>query len=248
MQDLLSEIQLFAGTFVPMYHTACEGQRMSIANNSTLYSLMGSHYGGDDKTYFLLPKIAPTADGMFWNIETYAGPLGMPSDQGCFGINAVGEIGYFGGQSAPINWAYCDGSSLLKDEHPALFEVIGYTYGGSEEEFNLPNLPAIPPADGSTGDTKALIRLRLNAHFVHESQNSTLASIVQWSGSTTPNELFWQACDGQLMSIEENMALFSLLGTHYGGDGEKTFALPKIETGNDTIYIICIQGIFPARS
>ena len=38
----------------------------------------------------------------------------------------------------------------------------------------------------------------------------------------------WATCDGQLMSIAENTALFSLLGTTYGGDGMQTFALPDL--------------------
>jgi microcystin-dependent protein len=38
----------------------------------------------------------------------------------------------------------------------------------------------------------------------------------------------WQTCDGQLMSIAQNTALFSLLGTTYGGDGRTTFALPDL--------------------
>ncbi|QAY67086.1 phage tail protein [Paenibacillus protaetiae] len=38
--------------------------------------------------------------------------------------------------------------------------------------------------------------------------------------------LGWASCDGQLLRIEQNEALFSLLGTTYGGDGVTTFALP----------------------
>jgi microcystin-dependent protein len=38
----------------------------------------------------------------------------------------------------------------------------------------------------------------------------------------------WAFCDGQLMPISQNTALFSLLGTTYGGDGKSTFALPNL--------------------
>lgn len=44
----------------------------------------------------------------------------------------------------------------------------------------------------------------------------------------------WAECDGQLMSISQNTALFSLLGTFYGGDGKTTFALPDLQ-GNVAI-------------
>jgi microcystin-dependent protein len=39
----------------------------------------------------------------------------------------------------------------------------------------------------------------------------------------------WAWCDGQLMPISQNTALFSLLGTVYGGDGRSTFALPDLQ-------------------
>jgi microcystin-dependent protein len=39
----------------------------------------------------------------------------------------------------------------------------------------------------------------------------------------------WATCDGQLMTISQNTALFSLLGVTYGGDGKSTFALPNFQ-------------------
>src|SRR6185295_1536532 len=39
----------------------------------------------------------------------------------------------------------------------------------------------------------------------------------------------WAFCDGQLLPISQNTALFSLVGTFYGGDGKSTFALPDLQ-------------------
>jgi microcystin-dependent protein len=39
----------------------------------------------------------------------------------------------------------------------------------------------------------------------------------------------WAFCDGQVLSISQNTALFSLLGTFYGGNGQSTFALPNLQ-------------------
>jgi microcystin-dependent protein len=39
----------------------------------------------------------------------------------------------------------------------------------------------------------------------------------------------WAFCDGQLLPISQNTALFSLVGTTYGGDGQSTFALPNLQ-------------------
>src|ERR1700704_3416373 len=40
----------------------------------------------------------------------------------------------------------------------------------------------------------------------------------------------WALCDGQLVPIIENDALFQLIGTTYGGDGQSTFALPNLQS------------------
>ena len=39
----------------------------------------------------------------------------------------------------------------------------------------------------------------------------------------------WALCNGQLIAISQNVALFSLLGTYYGGDGKSTFGLPNLQ-------------------
>lgn len=49
----------------------------------------------------------------------------------------------------------------------------------------------------------------------------------------TPSLLWaasWALCNGQLLPIDQNQALFSLLGTTYGGDGRTTFALPDLQS------------------
>ena len=40
----------------------------------------------------------------------------------------------------------------------------------------------------------------------------------------------WALCNGQILPISQNTALFSLLGTQYGGDGKTTFALPNLQS------------------
>jgi microcystin-dependent protein len=55
--------------------------------------------------------------------------------------------------------------------------------------------------------------------------------------------------NGQLLAINQNTALFSLLGTTYGGNGVTTFQLPDLRsiTPNGMTYSICDEGIFPSR-
>ena len=54
-----------------------------------------------------------------------------------------------------------------------------------------------------------------------------VAEIRIFAGNFAP--VGWATCDGQLMPIRQNTALFSLLGTMYGGDGKVTFALPNLQ-------------------
>lgn len=53
-----------------------------------------------------------------------------------------------------------------------------------------------------------------------------MASIILFGGNFAPRG--WAFCQGQILSIAQNTALFSLLGTTYGGNGQTTFALPDL--------------------
>lgn len=60
----------------------------------------------------------------------------------------------------------------------------------------------------------------------------------------------WAFCEGQILPIAQNTALFSLLGTMYGGDGRTTFALPNLkgkEPDPNMHYCIALNGIYPPR-
>jgi microcystin-dependent protein len=61
----------------------------------------------------------------------------------------------------------------------------------------------------------------------------------------------WMSCEGQLLTIAQNQALFSLLGNQYGGDGRTNFALPNLKGAEplpNMKYYIAIQGEYPPRS
>jgi microcystin-dependent protein len=62
----------------------------------------------------------------------------------------------------------------------------------------------------------------------------------------------WGLANGQLLPINQNTALFSLLGTQYGGNGQTTFALPTVRpmidaNGVTLTTCIALEGIFPSR-
>jgi len=78
-----------------------------------------------------------------------------------------------------------------------------------------------------------------------------LGEIRLFAGNYAPTD--WALCQGQLLPINQNTALFAILGTVYGGDGISTFALPDLRKSLQTFPegitpIISLQGIFPPRS
>ncbi|MHA7055903.1 phage tail protein [Aquimarina sp. M1] len=54
----------------------------------------------------------------------------------------------------------------------------------------------------------------------------TIGEVRMFAGNFAPRN--WALCEGQLLSINSNQALFSILGTTYGGDGRTSFALPDL--------------------
>ena len=53
-----------------------------------------------------------------------------------------------------------------------------------------------------------------------------IGQIIMFGGNFAPRN--WAFCNGQLLAINQNQALFSILGTTYGGDGRTTFGLPEL--------------------
>ena len=54
-----------------------------------------------------------------------------------------------------------------------------------------------------------------------------IAEVKIFAGNFAPRN--WAFCDGQLLQVAQNTALFSLVGTTYGGDGRTTFGLPNLQ-------------------
>jgi len=57
MDGFIGEIKYFAGTYAPMNWAFCEGQQLPIVQYTPLYSIIGTQFGGDSKTYFNLPDL-----------------------------------------------------------------------------------------------------------------------------------------------------------------------------------------------
>jgi hypothetical protein len=119
-----------------------------------------------------------------------------------------------------------------------------------------------PGATGATGPTGATGELtRAEGDIRYEQQinfgafqkptagsggaTCTLAEIKLIAGDVSPFGTLPAA--GQVLPISQNTALFSLIGTTYGGNGVTTLALPNLEgySPHETNYVICVAGIYP---
>jgi Phage Tail Collar Domain/Collagen triple helix repeat (20 copies) len=121
--------------------------------------------------------------------------------------------------------------------------------------------PGTPGATGATGAPGELTKAEGDARYEPKSSFGGSNELTIAGGGGPPDcvlaEIRLMAGDvypagtlpakGQLLSIAADTALFSLIGTTYGGNGISTFALPNLtDLGpGDTNYVICVQGIYP---
>jgi len=75
-----------------------------------------------------------------------------------------------------------------------------------------------------------------------QAQEAFIGEIRMFAGNFPPRG--WAFCDGQLLPISQNAALFSLLGTNYGGDGRTTFGLPDLR-GRAPVHAGTGPGLTP---
>lgn len=77
-----------------------------------------------------------------------------------------------------------------------------------------------------------------------------IGTIKMFAGNFAPQN--WAFCDGRLIDIRENTAMYSILGNQFGGDGVSNFALPNLAatpSGAEGAiqHIICMNGLYPPR-
>jgi microcystin-dependent protein len=177
----LGEIRLFGGDYAPRDWKICDGSTLNIADYRPLYDKIGTKYGGDGRTTFLLPDLrgrAPMhrADGAALGtrgnitVEKARQKVDHARLMLNFIIDVIdapypnyeaflGEVRAFGCNFAPEGWVHCEGQLLRIHQHTALFSVFNNTFGGDgRETFSLPDLreaypvqPALPAGRAERG-------------------------------------------------------------------------------------------------
>ena len=102
--------------------------------------------------------------------------------------------------------------------------TLFFTSANTKEEVN--NQAIAELSEKVTQLNEELAALKTKEIMEGPTDAAHLGEIAMFAGNFPPRG--WAFCNGQLLPISQNSALFSLVGTFYGGDGRSTFALPDL--------------------
>ena len=166
----------------------------------------------------------------------------------------IGEIRMFGGNFAPVGWAFCSGQLMPISENDALFNLIGTTYGGDgQTTFALPNLQARLPMHMGTGaglsprtigemggvETVTLSTQQIPIH------NHAPQALSTNGSQSTPQSGVWAGVTTSIYTSNPPDTAFNatLIGGT-GGNQPHDNLMPYLAIS----FIISLFGIYPSQS
>jgi microcystin-dependent protein len=228
------QIILFASDFAPSGWALCDGSLLRIADYPDLFVAIGTTYGGDGESSFALPDLRSRVP-----IGTGHGP-GMPD--------------YTIGQAVGAETVKLTPAQLPQHNHPAMaaqqqgqtntpagnvllaplsgeaaskYKLAAYAAPGNQVALN-------PESVGSTGGSQPHANVQPFQAITYcialkggGAPLPFLGQILLFPFGYAPRD--FAPCRGEVLSISQNTALFSLLGIRFGGDGRATFALPNLK-------------------
>ena len=194
-------VRMFAGTFAPSGEYFTDGQIMNVSDNDALFSLIGTTYGGDGRYTFSLPDLRGRV------------PIGFGSGPGLQNVNW--------GQKSGLESVTLTGMQMAVHEHSWTCGDGTYDTGNGGGGASHTNMQ---PTLGMN------YIMCLNGSFPSPSGGHTygdfIGEVCLFAGNFAPRN--WAYCQGQFLPINQYQALYSIIGTTYGGDGRTTFALPDL--------------------
>ncbi|MFA7405777.1 MAG: tail fiber protein [Pelobacteraceae bacterium] len=168
----------------------------------------------------------------------------------------VGEIRMFGGTFAPMDWAFCDGSTLQISQFDVLYSVIGTYYGGDgTTNFKLPDLRGRVPVH--MGQGPGLTNRVIGTSFGTEAETLQTAHIPSHSHAISAGGPGTTAApggnypgDSAGFSLYSSAAADSLMNQASVGSAPPTPAQPhsNLMPAQCVNFIIATNGYFPQRS
>lgn len=194
----IGQVAAFAGPYVVNGWRAADGSVLSIADYSTLFGIIGNTYGGDGITTFALPDLRSRTI------------VGAGAGAGLRPV-ALGEA--FGSNATVLTLG-----QLAAHDHDLGGPVTGTAGGGAPVDNYQASLGLnyLIATDGAFPTRESEL----------DGEAPYLGEVIAWAGTAIPRG--WALADGSLVNIAQNSALFSLLGTSFGGNGANNFALPDL--------------------
>lgn len=198
-----SHVHMAGFSFAPNGSASANGQLLSVVQNEDWFDALGTTFGGDGTTTFALPDLR--------------GRVVMHEGQGP-GLTQRNLGAKVGAETVALNV-----SELPIHDHPADDPVGNAGQGLDHENMQPTNTLNYIIAREGLFPSRSLTSIDpLEATF----SDPFLGEIRIIAGDVAPDG--WSFADGEVLSIAQNQALFSILGTMYGGDGETTFRLPDL--------------------
>jgi microcystin-dependent protein len=171
----------------------------------------------------------------------------------------LGEALLVAGSYCPAGTTESQGQVLPIENNTALFSLLGAAYGGDgQRTFALPNLRDKAPVKGArwclvtTGiyppRTEPASPSNQPVPPVSSGHDLFLGQLIAVASQFCPYGTL--ESKGQMLSIADYSALYSLMGTTYGGDGQENFALPNLSEkapASTMRWCLVTRGIFPTR-
>jgi microcystin-dependent protein/putative cell wall-binding protein/2-oxo-4-hydroxy-4-carboxy--5-ureidoimidazoline (OHCU) decarboxylase len=250
-EPFIGQITLFPFNRVPEGWAECRGQILPISSNMALYSLIGIRFGGNGSTNFAIPDLrnaSPIPNAKYYiSLQGLYPQRGYSAYEPSGGYDVVGAVCMFPYNFVPTGWLPCDGRSLSASPgNVYLYSLIGTDYGGDGvNTFNLPDLRSAEPipnmkyyicVTGSMPDESTLLGEELMGNI----------DLFAYGFDFQPYNAL--ECNGQSLPITGYEALYSLVGTSFGGNGVNTFNLPDLRGAvplPQMRYFLSSWGIYP---
>jgi microcystin-dependent protein len=194
----IGQVRIFAGEFAPNGTDSADGQLLPVNQNQGLNLVLGQRYGGNGSTQFALPDLRGRT-------VIHSGSSN--------GVNMHPLASTAGAEYVTLTT-----SQLPTHDHTLPAPANTTLNAGGNQPFNnlQPSLALnyLICVDGSYPSPS----------FVTD--QPFLGQMILFAGAFAPTG--WMFPEGQLLQISQHTALFSLMGTSYGGNGMTTFALPDL--------------------
>lgn len=221
MEPFIAQIMLFGGNFAPRGWAFCDGSLLPISQNTALFSLIGTIYGGDGRTTFALPDLrgrAPIHQGH------------MPGGQYSY------HLGQLGGQESNT----LNTSHLPAHNHPVSGSGGGISGSATATISGAPGV-SMNVADNNDGSDSP------NGKFLGQNDGGGIYAGSPTSGEQLASTAI--SADAGTLAVSANTSGLSVnmsgLSTGNTGSGQ---SFNNMQPYIAMTYIIALQGVFPSRS